>query len=60
VELGFALDCADREWLAYVAEARALRGEDIRALMRAAGRARFAGGRPGVPVQWLSDNGARR
>jgi transposase InsO family protein len=26
VEIGFALDCADREWLAYVAEPRALCG----------------------------------
>ncbi|MDQ6887957.1 MAG: IS3 family transposase [Gemmatimonadota bacterium] len=57
VELGFALDCADREWLAYVGEARALRGEDIRALMHAAVRTRFDDGRPGVPIQWLSDNG---
>ncbi|MDQ6768885.1 MAG: hypothetical protein M3Z54_02735 [Gemmatimonadota bacterium] len=57
VDLGFALDCGDREWLAYVGEGRPLRGEDIRALMHAAVRTRFDDGRPGVPIQWLSDNG---
>jgi putative transposase len=57
VEIGFVLDCADREWLAYVAEARALRGDDVRRLMTVAVGARFGRGRPAGPLQWLSDNG---
>ena len=58
VEVGFVLDCADREWLAYIADARALRGEDIRILMTRAVHARFGRQRPSAPLQWLSDNGA--
>ena len=58
VEIGFVLDCADREWLAYVAEARPLRGDDICRLMTVAVHARFGRGRPAGSLQWLSDNGA--
>jgi len=57
VELGVALDCADREWLAYVAAARPLSGADIRTLMTDAVRARFGAERPPGPLEWLSDNG---
>jgi transposase InsO family protein len=57
VEIGFVLDCADREWLAYVAAGRALGGGDIRTLMTAAVRARFGTQRAAGPLQWLSDNG---
>lgn len=57
VEIGFALDCCDRECLAVVAEARALTAADIQALMQAAVAARFGAGRPSVALQWLSDNG---
>lgn len=57
VEIGFALDCCDRECLAVVAEPRALAGADIRRLMHAAAAARFGDARPLAPVQWLSDNG---
>ena len=57
VEVGFALDCCDRECLAAVAHPRALGGADIRALMQAAVAARFGPGRrPAAPLQWLSDN----
>jgi putative transposase len=57
VEIGFALDCCDRECLAVVAEPRALAGADIRRLMHVAAAARFGDARPLAPVQWLSDNG---
>jgi putative transposase len=57
VEIGFALDCCDRECLAVVAAPRALSGADIRILMRDATQARFGVARPLSPVQWLSDNG---
>jgi len=58
VELGFAVDCHDREPMAVVAEARAIDGADIRRLMRHAAFARFGNQRPAEPVQWLSDNEA--
>jgi putative transposase len=59
VQLGFALDCHDRECLATVAAPRDLTGHDIRQLMQEAVAARFgAGQRPDVPIQWLSDNGS--
>lgn len=56
VEIGFALDCCDRECLAVVAEPRDLAGADIRTLMHAAIQARLGGARPLAPIQWLSDN----
>jgi len=59
VQLGFALDCHDREVLAHVAAARDLVGTDIQQLMQRAVAARFGDrGRPDVPIQWLSDNGS--
>jgi putative transposase len=59
VQLGFALDCHDREALAYVAAPRDLVGTDIQYLMQRAVAARFGvGQRPDVPIQWLSDNGS--
>ena len=59
VQLGFALDCHDRECLAWVAASRDLCGADIQALMQQAVAARFgAGERPDTPIQWLSDNGS--
>jgi putative transposase len=59
VQLGFALDCHDREAIAQIAAPRDLQGTDIRALMQRAVTARFAiGARPEVPIQWLSDNGS--
>lgn len=59
VQLGFALDCHDREALAYVAAPRDLLATDIQQLMQRAVAARFGDrGRPDVPIQWLSDNGS--
>jgi len=59
VQLGFALDCHDRECLAVVAAPRALAARDIQQLMHWAVAARLGpGNRPDAPIQWLSDNGA--
>jgi len=59
VQLGFALDCHDREALATVAAPQDLLGTDIRQLMQRAVVARFGDGeRPDAPIQWLSDNGS--
>jgi transposase InsO family protein len=58
VQVGFALDCCDREALAWVAAPRDLTGEDIRLLMSYAVQGRFAEGRTDSAVQWLSDNGS--
>ena len=59
VQLGFALDCHDRECVAHVAAPRDLVGGDIQQLMHGAVTARFGvGARPDVPMQWLSDNGS--
>ena len=59
VQLGFALDCHDREVLGQVAAPRDLVAADIQQLMQRAVAARFgAGQRPDVPIQWLSDNGS--
>jgi putative transposase len=59
VQVGFALDCHDREAMAHVAAPRDLLGTDIQQLMQGAVAARFgAGDRPDVPIQWLSDNGS--
>jgi len=59
VQLGFALDCHDREALATVAAARDLLGSDIQQLMQRAVTARFGEReRPDAPIQWLSDNGS--
>jgi putative transposase len=59
VQLGFALDCHDREALAHVAAPRDLLGTDIQQLMQHAVTARFGTGqRPDTPIQWLSDNGS--
>jgi putative transposase len=58
VDAAFALDCCDRECLAWVAAPRALTGRDIRGLIADAVRARFGDARPAQPIQWLSDNGS--
>lgn len=58
VQLGFALDCHDREALGHVEVPRDFTGPDIQELMRRAVTSRFGdGGRPDDPIQWLSDNG---
>lgn len=58
VQVAFALDCHDREVLAWVAAPRDLRSADIRQLMHAAVQQRFGAQRPPAPIQWLSDNGS--
>ncbi len=59
VQMGFALDCHDREVLATVAAAHDLRSGEIQQLMHRAVASRFgAGTRPDAPIQWLSDNGS--
>ena len=59
VQLGFALDCHDREAMATVAVPRDLRAVDIQTLMHRAVAARFGDqARPSAPIQWLSDNGS--
>lgn len=59
MQLGFALDCHDREALAHVAVPRDFCGTDVQQLMRAAVTSRFGiGPRPDDPIQWLSDNGS--
>jgi transposase InsO family protein len=58
VQVGFALDCCDREVLAWVAAPRDLTGEDIRLLMSRAVEQRFPNGSTETAVQWLSDNGS--
>ena len=57
LQMGFVLDCCDREALAWVAAPRDLTGEDIRLLMRRGVERRFPTGRSETPIQWLSDNG---
>jgi putative transposase len=59
VQVGFALDCHDRECLAALAAARDLTARHIQRLMHEAVAARFGrGGRPETPIQWLSDDGS--
>lgn len=59
VQVGFALDCHDREALATVVAARDLLASDIQQLMQRAVACRFGDGeRPDAPIQWLSDNGS--
>lgn len=59
VQLGFVLDCHDREALATVAAPRDLVATDIQQLMQQAVAGRFGvGERPDAPIQWLSDNGS--
>jgi putative transposase len=58
VSAAFALDCCDREAIAFVARVGDLRSVDIRRLMRQAVFARFGSAGPPSPVQWLSENGS--
>lgn len=58
VQVGFVLDCCDREALAWVAAPRDLTGENIRVLMSRAVEARIPEGKAGSTLQWLSDNGS--
>ncbi len=59
VHVAFAMDCCDREILAWVARPHSLLGEDIRDLMAQSLEHRFGAGTTHAPrpLQWLSDNG---
>ena len=57
VHVAFALDCCDREAIAWVAATRHLDGSDIRDVMAQAVEARFSAAHTAHPVEWLSDNG---
>jgi transposase InsO family protein len=59
VQVAFAMDCCDREVMAYVATTGAITGEMIRDLMATRIEQRFGAGtvRAPHPVEWLSDNG---
>lgn len=56
VQIGFALDCCDREALAFVAQPRDLCAADIHCLMGRAVDHRFGAEQTSASVQWLSDN----
>lgn len=59
IQLGFVLDCHDRECLAWIAAPRDLAARDIQQLMHDAVTQRFGTGqRPHAPIQFLSDNGS--
>lgn len=57
VHVAFALDCCDREVVAFTAQARHLVGDDVRDLMAEVVDVRFAATRCPHPIEWLSDNG---
>ena len=59
VRVAFALDCCDREAMAYVATTHGLKGEDVRDLMVASVESRFGSvNRLAQTIEWLSDNGS--
>jgi transposase InsO family protein len=57
VRVVFALDCADREVLSYVATTAGISGEMVRDLMALAIENRFGSEKIPHVIQWLSDNG---
>lgn len=58
VELGFILDCHDREAIAHVAVPRKYRASDVQELLESAVASRFRAPRSVGSVQFLSDNGS--
>lgn len=58
VHLGFVLDCHDREAIAHRAVVGDFQAIDVQHLVQTAVWARFAGTRPTMPLQFLSDNGS--
>jgi putative transposase len=58
VELGFILDCHDREAIAHVAVPRKYRASDVQELLETAVATRFHASRSVGSVQFLSDNGS--
>src|SRR6185436_12591072 len=59
VYVAMALDCCDREVLAYQAQVEHLTGETIRDLMAESIESRFGAGVTTTPtrIEWLTDNG---
>ena len=59
VRVAFALDCCDREAMAYVATTEEIKGEDVRDLMVASVESRFGRvNRLAQSIESLSDNGS--
>ena len=58
MRVAFALDCHDREVIAWVATTAGISGEMIRDLMVECVERRFAAVRAPHPIQWLADNGS--
>ena len=58
VRVAFALDCHDREVIAWVATTAGICGEMIRDMMVECVEKRFGAFRAPYRVQWLSDNGS--
>jgi putative transposase len=59
VRVAFALDCHDREAMAYVATTEGIKSEDVRDLMVASVESRFGRvNRLRNAIEWLSDNGS--
>lgn len=57
VRIAFALDCCDREAMAWVATTQGIKGEDVRGLMVASVESRFGQiNRLPLTIEWLSDN----
>ena len=56
--VAFALDCCDREAMAYEARVWSVSGASIRRLMRRTVSSRFGSRKPEPPIQWLTDNEA--
>jgi putative transposase len=58
VRVAFALDCCDREAMAWIATTQGIKGEDVRDLMVASVESRFGPiNRLPRTIEWLSDNG---
>ena len=59
VRVAFALDCCDREAMAWVATTQGIKGGDVRDLMTASVESRFGPiNRLPRTIEWLSDNGS--
>jgi putative transposase len=58
IRIAFAMDCHDREVIAWTATTAGISGEIIRDLMIACVERRFGAIRTPHPIQWLSDNGS--
>lgn len=58
VQLGFVLDCHDREAIAHRAVVGDFQAADVQQLVQTAVQARFGTAGPSTPLQFLSDNGS--